>query len=102
MQSPYKLKLVEWVDSRQPTRGWQFIDDIELQHVVCVSVGYEISSNDERIVLAATIGDIETNDAQCMGAITIPVCAIRKMADLSQSATKLDTTSSLYCDQAVE
>lgn len=78
----HPLVLIEWVDSRQPSGAWQFLEDIEPKPCLCVSVGYVVNSTNEHIALAPNLADIESEEIQCSSVITIPKEAIKKMTSL--------------------
>ena len=78
----YDLVKVEWVDSRQPTSGWEFLEDFEfVNSVKCVTVGYLIKDEKEQKVICQNIGDYKKN-MQVSGVITIPSSCISKITAL--------------------
>jgi hypothetical protein len=75
---PYRLVLVEWVDSAQPVPRWLWTDDYEIPAVVrCVSVGFLIAESRDAIALAPNLGDVLEDRRQASGIIRIPRSAIR-------------------------
>lgn len=84
-----RLVLIEWMDSRQPEPSWQRLDDIEhLESCTCLSVGFVVQETKKEIVLAPNIADMEDNEpAQGSGFITIPLCAVKSVADLERPTT---------------
>lgn len=60
-----------------------------------VSVGFIIGQTDEHIALTQNLGDLGMESAQCSGVITIPIEAVKKVADLG-SATHAATSTISY------
>ena len=85
-----RLIHVEWLDSRQPTPAWQFVDSSS-SHTACncVSVGFLVHEDDCVKVLAPNLADVGQEGIQASGMITIPVCSITRVTDLSQSPTAI-------------
>ena len=81
------LVLVEWEDSRQPSSQWQYISSLDMPTVCrCVSVGFLLHEEDGIKVLAANMGDIDSeDDMQVTGVIAIPECSIKLVRELSES-----------------
>lgn len=79
-----RLVRVEWMDSRQATGSWQFLNDArEANPCRCVSVGYLIYDANGVKRLAANLADVDDPDGiQVSGVITIPDCCIKEVADL--------------------
>jgi len=78
----YKLILIEWVDSKGITSGWEYIEDIEpLKPDYCRSIGFLIEDNEEYKTIAQTIGT-----TQLMARMTIPACSIKKMKVITSSS----------------
>lgn len=72
----HKLMLIEWLDSRTPTSGWQFLDDAELpEPCKCISVGFLIKDDGIQKIIASHLNDLN-GEAQVMGVMTIPSCSI--------------------------
>jgi hypothetical protein len=79
------MVLIEWLDSRQPFSGWQFIEDLEVpKSCKCISVGWLLEEDAGRVVIAAHLGDLNRN-GQTMGVMVIPLCAILKKTLLKVS-----------------
>ena len=58
-----KLVLIEWEDSRQPRRGWEWIDDTIVPKVTtCKSIGIIVAETDSAILLAPNIGYEDDGD----------------------------------------
>jgi hypothetical protein len=75
-----KLVLIEWQDSRQPSPGWQWLDDFELGEVVmCQTVGWVVGRSKEALAVAQNIGD---DGEQASGIIRIPRRCILKQTEL--------------------
>lgn len=75
--------LVEWADSRQPTNKWARLDDTERHGFCrCYSVGFLVQEDNDAIVLAANVADIE-EEAQATGVIVIPRVAVLKRTTLT-------------------
>ncbi|OGP74927.1 MAG: hypothetical protein A2Y80_08225 [Deltaproteobacteria bacterium RBG_13_58_19] len=81
----YQMVLIEWLDSRQPFTGWQFLEDMEIPNSCkCSSVGWLLEEDVDRVVIAAHLGDLNRN-GQAMGVMVIPLCAIQKKTLLKVS-----------------
>jgi hypothetical protein len=81
----YQMVLVEWLDSRQPTRGWQFLEDMKMpKSCRCLSVGWLLDEDADRVVIAAHRNDQDQDD-QVMGIMVIPSGSIKKMTPLKTS-----------------
>ena len=80
----FKLVMVEWEDSRQPSPTWKHEDAcLEWSAVKCASVGWLVSSDKERKVLAPNIGDInDENNTQFSGEIVIPTRCVLSIKNL--------------------
>jgi hypothetical protein len=79
----HKLVLIEWLDSRTPTSSWQFLDEVVLpEPCKCISVGFLLRENKTHKILAAHLNDL-CGDAQVMGVMTIPKCAIIKITQIA-------------------
>jgi hypothetical protein len=74
----YQMVLIEWVDSRQPSSDWQFLEGLEMpKPCKCLSVGWLLDESKDQTVIAAHINDIGHDD-QVMGVMVIPLCSILK------------------------
>jgi hypothetical protein len=74
----YQMVLIEWLDSRQPSTGWQFLEAMETPKACrCLSVGWLLDEGEEQIVIAAHMSDID-QDGQVMGVVVIPSCSVLK------------------------
>ena len=77
-----KKLLIEWIDSRKQNAQWEFLSDTELPDVCrCQTIGFLLKEDQERIVLASSLGDIGMEE-QVMGIIVIPACSITKITDI--------------------
>lgn len=81
------LVLIEWEDSRQPSSRWELLSSLDMPKPChCVSVGFLLSEEDGVKVLAANMGDVDSEDSmQVTGVITIPERSIKRMRALSES-----------------
>jgi len=74
----HKMVLIEWLDSRQPFSGWQFLKDLEMpKSCKCISVGWLLEEDADQVVVAAHLNDLGKDD-QVMGVMAIPSCSILK------------------------
>jgi len=90
MQNNHRLVHIKWLDSRQPTPAWQFVDSTSAHTACnCVSVGFLVHEDKSVKVLAPNLADVDKEDVQASGMITIPVCSITQVTDLSQSPTAI-------------
>lgn len=79
------LVLIEWLDSRQPSQGWQFLEDIDMPKACkCMSVGWLLDEDAGRVVIAAH-RNVQDKDNQVMGVMVIPSCSILKKTPLNIS-----------------
>ena len=79
MKDKKKLTLIKWIDSKNGSEGWEYLDGLEpLKPILCSSVGFLIDDNKDYKTIAPTIGG-----GQVLGRITIPSCAIKKIKILS-------------------
>jgi hypothetical protein len=72
---PYKMALVEWVDSKRGD-GWVRLGDLDHAISECESLGWVISESKDSITISAHVAG---NPDQCCGEITIPRKAISKI-----------------------
>lgn len=81
-----RLVMVEWVDSRQPVPGWQWLSKYEpLSACDCASVGWLIHDGDDIKALAPNMADLgDSDDMQASGVIHIPTLAIRRIVPLEE------------------
>ncbi len=78
--------LIEWADSRQPTNEWVLLDESKrLDFCRCYSVGFVVQEDEDVIVLAANVGDVEEK-AQATGVIVIPRVAVLKRTLLTSGS----------------
>jgi hypothetical protein len=76
----HKFAAIEWIDAIQPTLQWEHVKDVTPpKNMLCHSVGWIVAESDEGIVVAAHIGDLESDDMQCIGHMTIPKSAIKEI-----------------------
>ena len=79
--------LVEWADSRQPTNVWvKFDADGKRDFCQCYSIGFVVQDDQDVIVLAANVADVE-DEAQATGVIVIPRVAVQKRTRLVTSSS---------------
>ena len=79
MKKKKKLVLIKWIDSKNGSEGWEFLEEIEpLKPVICYSIGFLLDDNEDYKTIAPTIGG-----GQVLGRITIPTCAIKNIKILS-------------------
>lgn len=79
------MVLIEWLDSRQPFSGWQFLEDLEMpKSCKCLSVGWLLEEDADRVVIAAHLGDM-SRGGQVMGVMAIPMRSVLKKTPLKVS-----------------
>lgn len=79
--------LIEWADSRQPTNEWvKFDAHSKHDFCRCYSVGFVVQEDDDVIVLAANVADVE-DEAQATGVIVIPHVAVLKRTALTSCSS---------------
>ena len=78
--------MIEWVDSKECSSDWQFIEDIKPQKPAkCISVGILFDDQDDYKTIIQTIDEEEEKeDSQIMARMTIPTCSITKITKLIQ------------------
>lgn len=77
-EKTYKLVEVNWTDSVS-YHGWADLTEIKNEYLVHKSVGYQLSYDDNCIVLAQSIGKLDK-----FGQVTqIPTCAIASIRELA-------------------
>lgn len=83
-----RLVMVEWVDSRQPTPGWQRLSHYEpATRCDCASVGWLIHDGDDIKALAPNMADIgDGDDMQASGVIHIPTVCITRISTLAEAS----------------
>jgi hypothetical protein len=70
---------IEWLDSRQPSSGWQFAEGFEPESVVRVrTLGFVLQENEEAVVVAqnAAYDGFRQPVTQISGVMTIPRCCV--------------------------
>lgn len=79
--------MIEWVDSRQPTAGWQRLREFDAPDVnACVSVGWLVHDGRTMKAIAANMADIESSEnMQASGVIEIPTRCITRIKSLKES-----------------
>jgi hypothetical protein len=66
------LVIVEWQDSRQPERGWRWIDECETPEAVkCLTVGWLLKETDDALLVAQNLGDVSRDRKQFSGGTEI-------------------------------
>lgn len=84
--STLALVRIEWLDSAQPTSGWQWTADFDkrLPHK-CVSVGFLVQDDTRAKVLAPNMAASSGGEDydQASGLITIPAAAVIKVERLA-------------------
>ncbi|KKK88478.1 hypothetical protein LCGC14_2742770 [marine sediment metagenome] len=81
-----KLAYVEWKDSKQPSSGWEYLSELDLEQPCHIqSVGWLHTRNDEVVVLLPNLGHgSKTGEVnQACGALIIPRAAITKIKILA-------------------
>ncbi|WHI46569.1 hypothetical protein [Microbulbifer sp. VAAF005] len=74
------LVRVEWVDSAQPYSQWSHIDDLPpLEIVECWTVGWLVAESKDVLMLAQSLGDVNTSSAQASGLMRIPRACVKKV-----------------------
>jgi hypothetical protein len=89
MSNQPPLVLIEWLDSGQPTPGWQWLTMLEPRRGHrCVSVGFLVQDDEHAKVIAPNLGASGRDDEwdQASGLITIPTPAVTKLERLTSSA----------------
>ena len=83
-KTPFRLVVVQWVDSQQPLIGWQWIDELPpAEAVECVSVGFLIEEGGTALSLAASLGDVGKERSQALGVVCIPMNSVKSIVDIN-------------------
>jgi hypothetical protein len=91
-----RLVLVEWLDSYSST-GWQDVEELQSSPLCCRSVGWQIRSDEQVIVLAPHLTDEhEETPLQGNGLMTIPTCAVRRVQTLRVDGEAGEVLGSSY------
>lgn len=80
------LVLLTWLDSGQPTSGWQWLSTYQpVKPIKCASVGWLIQDDSDIKVLAQSFGDIDRDDdVQAMGIVRIPTACVVSIEELGE------------------
>jgi hypothetical protein len=82
-----ELVKVEWFDSYGVTSKWTAVVDIIPVELICISVGYIIYEDENKIALAPHYAHETTETLeQCSGVMTIPKCSIANITTLIEKA----------------
>jgi hypothetical protein len=93
------LVLIEWLDSRQPSAGWNRLSSYEPAGAcLCASVGWLIHDGKDMKALAPNMADIgdEEEDMQALGIIHIPAPAVKRIVALTE-ATSFPCADAISC-----
>lgn len=84
MKIPLTLTLVKWQDSKQPTSGWVFSNEIPSPSIVFAeTVGYVVKETYDVLVLAQTVANVDLADEQVNGCMQIPKRCITERIELA-------------------
>ncbi len=73
--TPQDYVLVQWLDAKIPQPGWEDLATLApLEPLRCASVGFVLAEDDQTIVLAQTVGEVEVQ-----GRLAIPAGAVTKI-----------------------
>lgn len=80
----YRLALVDWEDSAQPSSAWSWVDEIsDPKPVICQTIGFLVKETDRCLLLALSIGDATSERPQANGVMQIPCSAVVKLTYLT-------------------
>ena len=78
---PYKLVMVEWVDSRGANSEWEWhTKRVKRSICECVSAGWLVEETEEFVCIASHIGI--DDPCQSCGDMIIPKVAVKKITEL--------------------
>lgn len=78
-----ELIRIEWLDSYGASSKWTAVEDINPIELMCVSVGYNIYEDENKLAIAPHYAAETVNTMeQCNGVMTIPKCSITKITTL--------------------
>lgn len=80
----HRLVYIEWEDSCGAVARWQYLDESDVEYIVCRSVGWLVYDGKDCKRIVPHIGRHNVEDAreQGCGDMTIPTPAIIKMTDV--------------------
>jgi hypothetical protein len=88
----YKLVLVEWQDSRQPSGGWRWADEYEEpEPVLCLTVGWLLRETDDALLVVQNLGDVSGERFQASGATEIARRQVVRIGELTSFFAKEGT-----------
>lgn len=89
----HSLMLVHWQDSKQPTAAWTYLDDLPKLKVAEVeTVGFLVAEDDEIIMLAQSMANVNLDDAQACGCMQIPKRCIVSHILLGAASQSIENT----------
>jgi hypothetical protein len=89
-----KLVIVEWQDSRQPDRGWQWLDERDDPKAVkCLTVGWLLRETEDAILVAQNLGDVTDGRTQFSGGTEIARRQIVQLKELTCPSWAKTTSS---------
>jgi len=78
MDSPTKLVIIHWMDSKGITSEWEFLDDLKAYvPAECTSVGYLLEDAPEYKTIVQSLGG-----SQVMGRLSIPAACIQEIKEV--------------------
>lgn len=79
----YPLVEITWEDSRQPSVGWEFVKEADIPDICeCKTVGYIVKQTKRKMVVAQSIGDLQSKKMQVNGLTTIPMRCVSRIVSL--------------------
>lgn len=84
------LVQVVWVDSLQPTSGWQWVDKIPVRNTSVIrTAGFVLRCNDDHIALVMSLSKPdEDGDQQANGCMVIPRRSVLMISELEDKDSK--------------
>jgi hypothetical protein len=77
------LVLIEWQDSRQPSGGWQWLDECDTPAPVkCLTVGWLLKKTKDALLIAQSLGDVAGERMQFSGGTEIARRSVIRMEKL--------------------
>jgi len=103
MSENYRLVLIRWVDSYGCGAVWNELESAKAFLHECVSVGWIVKDSADAVVvvphLSPQCDDIGAEEQGC-GDMTIPICAIRSIEDVSVAEKDAEAPTPTYIPNA--
>ena len=79
-----RIELITWIDSFGVSSSWQELGELNVEPVLCQSVGFVRESNEYIIVIPHYIKETKQTEANACGDMAIPKCCIKTRVILQE------------------